>query len=32
MSFFIKAAANALKKFPQVNAYIDGEDFVLETM
>ncbi len=28
MSFFIKAAANALKKFPQVNAYIDGEDFV----
>lgn len=28
MSFFIKAAAYALKKFPQVNAYIDGEDIV----
>ncbi|MCH9631781.1 MAG: Dihydrolipoyllysine-residue succinyltransferase component of 2-oxoglutarate dehydrogenase complex [Chlamydiae bacterium] len=28
MSFFVKAAANALKKYPQVNAYIDGEDFV----
>lgn len=29
MSFFIKAAAYALKKFPQVNAYIDGDDIVL---
>lgn len=28
MSFFIKAATTALKQFPQVNAYIDGDDFV----
>lgn len=28
MSFFIKAASEALKRFPKVNAYIDGEEFV----
>jgi len=28
MSFFVKAAVDALKKFPAVNAYIDGEDIV----
>ncbi len=28
MSFFVKAAVEALKKFPAVNAYIDGEDIV----
>ena len=28
MSFFVKAAVEALKKFPTVNAYIDGEDIV----
>ncbi|CAM0117415.1 2-oxo acid dehydrogenase subunit E2 [Rhabdochlamydiaceae symbiont of Dictyostelium giganteum] len=28
MSFFIKAAALALQKFPEVNAYIDGDDTV----
>ncbi len=26
MSFFVKAAVEALKKFPTVNAYLDGED------
>ena len=28
MSFFVKAAAEALSAFPQVNAYIDGSDVV----
>lgn len=28
MSFFVKAAVEALKKFPAVNAYIDGNDIV----
>ena len=28
MSFFVKAAVEALKKFPTVNAYLDGEDIV----
>ena len=28
MSFFIKAAVESLKKFPTVNAYIDGEDII----
>lgn len=28
MSFFVKAAVEALKKFPVVNAYIDGEDIL----
>ncbi|MEM9532761.1 MAG: 2-oxoglutarate dehydrogenase complex dihydrolipoyllysine-residue succinyltransferase [Pseudomonadota bacterium] len=28
MSFFVKAAAEALKKFPVVNASIDGDDIV----
>jgi 2-oxoglutarate dehydrogenase E2 component (dihydrolipoamide succinyltransferase) len=28
MSFFIKAVIEALKEFPQVNAFIDGEDIV----
>ena len=28
MSFFVKAAVEALKKFPTVNAYIDGDDIV----
>ncbi len=28
MSFFVKAAVDALKKFPAVNAYLDGEDIV----
>jgi 2-oxoglutarate dehydrogenase E2 component (dihydrolipoamide succinyltransferase) len=28
MSFFVKAVASALKAYPQVNAYIDGEDIV----
>jgi len=28
MSFFIKAAVEALKKFPAVNAYVDGKDIV----
>ncbi|TAA07219.1 dihydrolipoyllysine-residue succinyltransferase [Pseudoxanthomonas winnipegensis] len=28
MSFFVKAAANALQRFPLVNASIDGEDIV----
>jgi 2-oxoglutarate dehydrogenase E2 component (dihydrolipoamide succinyltransferase) len=28
MSFFVKAAASALKAFPEVNAYIDGDDIV----
>lgn len=28
MSFFVKAAVNALKEFPSVNASIDGEDIV----
>jgi 2-oxoglutarate dehydrogenase E2 component (dihydrolipoamide succinyltransferase) len=28
MSFFVKAAVNALKKFPVVNASIDGADIV----
>jgi len=28
MSFFIKAAVESLKKFPTVNAYIDGDDIV----
>ena len=28
MSFFIKACVEALKEFPEVNAYIDGKDIV----
>ncbi len=28
MSFFVKAAVESLKKFPAVNAYIDGDDIV----
>ena len=28
MSLFVKAAVESLKKFPTVNAYIDGEDIV----
>ncbi|MBX2845122.1 MAG: 2-oxoglutarate dehydrogenase complex dihydrolipoyllysine-residue succinyltransferase [Saprospiraceae bacterium] len=28
MSFFIKACANALMKYPAVNAYIDGDDMI----
>jgi 2-oxoglutarate dehydrogenase E2 component (dihydrolipoamide succinyltransferase) len=28
MSFFVKAAVSALKAFPVVNAYIDGDDLV----
>lgn len=28
MSFFIKASVLALKEFPKINAYIDGEDIV----
>ena len=28
MSFFVRAAVEALKKFPIVNAYIDGDDIV----
>ena len=28
MSFFVKATVESLKKFPTVNAYIDGEDIV----
>jgi len=28
MSFFVKAAVEALKKYPTVNAYIDGHDIV----
>ena len=28
MSFFVKAVVESLKKFPTVNAYIDGEDIV----
>ena len=28
MSFFVKAAVNALKAFPPVNAEIDGDDVV----
>ena len=28
MSFFIKAATAALKHYPKVNAYIDGDEFV----
>ena len=28
MSFFVKAAVESLKKFPTVNAYIDGNDIV----
>lgn len=28
MSFFVKAAVSALQMFPEVNSYIDGEDFV----
>ncbi len=28
MSFFVKAAVNALKEFPAVNAEIDGEDII----
>jgi 2-oxoglutarate dehydrogenase E2 component (dihydrolipoamide succinyltransferase) len=28
MSFFVKAAAHALDKFPLINAYIDGTDIV----
>ena len=28
MSFFVKAAVETLKKFPAVNAYIDGDDIV----
>lgn len=28
MSFFVKATAAALKEFPAVNAYIDGDDLV----
>jgi len=28
MSFFVKAAVEALKRFPVVNAYIDGDDVI----
>ncbi len=28
MSFFVKAAVESLKKFPTVNAYLDGDDIV----
>ncbi|NEK92368.1 MAG: dihydrolipoamide succinyltransferase, partial [Xanthomonas euvesicatoria] len=28
MSFFVKAAANALQRFPLVNASIDGTDII----
>ncbi len=28
MSFFIKAAVDALKEFPEVNSYIDGDEIV----
>ncbi len=28
MGFFVKAAVEALKKFPVVNAYVDGDDIV----
>ena len=28
MSFFVKAAVEALKKFPVVNAYVDGDDIL----
>ena len=28
MSFFVKAAVEALKKFPVVNAYVDGDDII----
>jgi 2-oxoglutarate dehydrogenase E2 component (dihydrolipoamide succinyltransferase) len=28
MSFFVKAAVESLKKFPTVNAYIDGDDII----
>jgi len=28
MSFFIKASVTALKEFPEVNAFIDGEDII----
>jgi 2-oxoglutarate dehydrogenase E2 component (dihydrolipoamide succinyltransferase) len=28
MSFFIKACVEALKEFPEVNAYIDGKDII----
>lgn len=28
MSFFIKAAANALLRYPEVNAFIDGDDIL----
>ncbi len=28
MSFFLKAAAEALRRYPEVNAYIDGNDIV----
>jgi len=28
MSFFVKAAVSALKAFPEVNAYLDGEELV----
>lgn len=28
MGFFVKAAVAALKEFPAVNAYIDGEEFI----
>jgi 2-oxoglutarate dehydrogenase E2 component (dihydrolipoamide succinyltransferase) len=28
MSFFVKAAVESLKKFPTVNAYIDGNDII----
>jgi len=28
MSFFVKASTAALQAFPQVNAYIDGDDIV----
>ncbi|HXV20382.1 MAG TPA: 2-oxo acid dehydrogenase subunit E2, partial [Desulfuromonadales bacterium] len=30
MSFFVKASAEALKEFPQVNARIDGDDIVYQ--
>jgi 2-oxoglutarate dehydrogenase E2 component (dihydrolipoamide succinyltransferase) len=29
MSFFVKAAVEALKEFPRVNGYIDGDEIVL---
>ena len=32
MSFFTKAAVAALKKYPEVNAEIDGDDMITKTI